>query len=308
MIRVHLDTDLGSDTDDLCALAMLLGWPGVVLTGITTTTDPGGIRAGFVRYALGLAGRADVPVVAGAEGSLGGLYVPLAFPDHWPEPIEPEPAAPGAALDAIASSVDAGAAVVAVGPYTNLAAFEAWRPGALAAVGTVVMGGHVPAPAGGLPPWGMTDDFNVQQDTTAARIVFGRCAPTVVPVSTALRVAVRRRHLAPLRSAGALGTLLADQAEAHARENGRPELPSIYPALPSDLLNFQYDPLACAVAIGWDGVTLRDLPVELSSEGSFVGMRERDGAPTMRIATGVEAERFEDTWLDAVVRASTRAA
>jgi len=37
-------------------------------------------------------------------------------------------------------------------------------------------------------------------------------------------------------------------------------------------------------------------------------MRERDGAPTMRIATGVEAERFEDTWLDAVVRASTRAA
>ena len=95
MIRVHLDTDLGSDTDDLCALAMLLGWPGVVLTGITTTTDPGGIRAGFVRYALGLAARADVPVVAGAEGSLGGLYVPLAFPDHWPEPIDRSRLRPG---------------------------------------------------------------------------------------------------------------------------------------------------------------------------------------------------------------------
>ena len=42
--RVHLDTDLGSDTDDLCALAMLLGWPGTTITGVTTNTDPGGLR------------------------------------------------------------------------------------------------------------------------------------------------------------------------------------------------------------------------------------------------------------------------
>jgi hypothetical protein len=36
MLRVHLDTDLGSDTDDLCALAMLLGWPDVEVVGVTT--------------------------------------------------------------------------------------------------------------------------------------------------------------------------------------------------------------------------------------------------------------------------------
>ena len=34
-MRVHLDTDIGGDVDDLCALAMLLGWPGVEVTGIT---------------------------------------------------------------------------------------------------------------------------------------------------------------------------------------------------------------------------------------------------------------------------------
>jgi len=287
---------------------MLLGWPDVEITGVTTSTDPGGIRAGFVRYALRLAGRDDVPVTAGAEGSLGGFFVPLAFPDYWPEPIEPVRAAPGAALDAIASSADAGATIVAVGPYTNLAAFEAWRPGALAAAGTVVMGGHVPAPGEGFPPWGMSDDFNVQQDATAARIVFGRCAPTVVPLSTALRVAVRRRHLDRLRSAGRLGALVADQAEAHARDQGRTELPARYPALPDDLLNFQYDPLACAVAAGWDGVAIRDVPVELSIEGSLLRMRERDGAPAIRIATDVDAPRFEDAWLEAVVRASSRVA
>ncbi len=36
MEKVHLDTDLGGDTDDLCALAMLLKWPDIQITGITT--------------------------------------------------------------------------------------------------------------------------------------------------------------------------------------------------------------------------------------------------------------------------------
>jgi hypothetical protein len=44
-VRIHLDTDLGGDTDDACALAMLLGWPDVEITGITTVADPGGRRA-----------------------------------------------------------------------------------------------------------------------------------------------------------------------------------------------------------------------------------------------------------------------
>jgi inosine-uridine nucleoside N-ribohydrolase len=197
---------------------------------------------------------------------------------------------------------------VAVGPYTNLAAFEAWRPGVLAAAGTVLMGGHVPAPADGFPAWGMRDDFNVQQDAAAARIVFERCTPTVVPLATSLRVAVRRRHLDRLRSAGRLGTLIADQAEAHARDQRRTELPSAYPALPGDLLNFQYDPLACAVAAGWNRVTIRDLAVDLSWQGRFLRMREEIGARTMRVVTDVDAERFEDVWLDAVVRASMREA
>ncbi len=36
-VKVHLDTDLGGDIDDLCALALLLRWPeGVQLTGVTT--------------------------------------------------------------------------------------------------------------------------------------------------------------------------------------------------------------------------------------------------------------------------------
>ncbi|HLH67668.1 MAG TPA: hypothetical protein VKY90_01210 [Candidatus Dormibacteraeota bacterium] len=35
-VRVHLDTDVGGDPDDACALAAVLGWPGATLLGITT--------------------------------------------------------------------------------------------------------------------------------------------------------------------------------------------------------------------------------------------------------------------------------
>lgn len=306
MIRIHLDTDLGSDTDDLCALAMLLGWPDVELSGITTVNDPGGIRAGYVAYALELAGRGEIPVAAGAEGSLGGFMVPLAFPDYWPAPIEGRPSPPGDALRVMEESIEAGATVVAIGPYTNLAAFEAWHPGALRDGGTVVMGGHVPPAPDGFPPWGMRDDFNVQQDATAAAVVFERCAPTVVPVPTCLRVTLRRRDLARLRAAGALGRLLADQGERHAVDNGRTELPDAYPALPDDLLNFQYDPLACAVAVGWGGVEIEDVGVALSFEDRLLRMRLDDDAPAMHVVTNVDGEAFSDVWLDAVERASVR--
>lgn len=48
MPRLHIDTDFAGDPDDACAVAMALGWPGAELTGITTTADPDGRRAGYL--------------------------------------------------------------------------------------------------------------------------------------------------------------------------------------------------------------------------------------------------------------------
>ena len=59
---MHLDIDLGGDIDDLCALAMLLRWPGVTLTGITVVGDTNGVRTGYTRYALELEGKANSAV------------------------------------------------------------------------------------------------------------------------------------------------------------------------------------------------------------------------------------------------------
>jgi purine nucleosidase len=303
MPRVLLDTDLGSDTDDLCALAMLLGWPGAELAGVTTNTDPGGVRAGMTAYALRLAGRQDVPVAAGPEGTLAAPMVPFAFPDYWPEPTGPRPSPPGEAVELLVAAAEAGATVVAVGPFTNLAMVEAARPGLLRRAGLVVMGGHVTAARDGFPPVAPDDDFNVQQDHLAAQVVLERCDPLVVPLAATTQVTLRAAHLPRLRAAGPLGALLADQGRAHGRDHAMGELGRSWPGLPDDLLNFQHDPLAVAAALGWDGVTVEEVPTRLEVRGGRLLMTREPGAPALRVVTGVDGPAFEEAWLGAVERA-----
>jgi inosine-uridine nucleoside N-ribohydrolase len=307
MPRIHLDTDLGSDTDDLCALAMLLGWPTAELTGVTTTTDPGGRRAGMTSWALRLAGRAEVPVAAGAEGTLAEPMVPFAFPDYWPEPIQSRPSPPGAALELLAAAAEAGTTVVAVGPLTNLALLEAARPGLLGRAPLVLMGGHVTAARPGFPPVGPDDDFNLQQDHLAARVVLERCDPVVVPLAATNQVTLRAAHLERLRAAGPLGALLADQGQAHGRDSGNAALGRAWPGLPDDLLNFHHDPLACAVALGWDGVTVEEVPTGLEVRGGrllMTRLADHPGARPLRVVTAVDGPGFEAAWLAAVERAA----
>ncbi len=116
-MKIHLDTDIGGDIDDLCALALLLAYPGVEITGITTAADEGGRRCGYAKYVLQLAGRPDIPVLAGADVSLVHFRWRPGYPrdaDYWPEPIAPSPNPLEAALALLARSIEQGAAVVAI--------------------------------------------------------------------------------------------------------------------------------------------------------------------------------------------------
>lgn len=306
-MKVHLDTDLGGDTDDLCALAMLLRWPEVELTGVTTVTDVGGQRAGLAAYAMALGGAGETPVAAGAAGSLGGFRTLPGYPDlatYWREEIRPLPAAPGAVLELLARSIEAGAVVVGIGPWTNLALLEVFHPGLLRSTTLVLMGGTVRPPADGFPSWGPEMDYNVQQDTLAARLVWERCAPVMAPVDVTLRVALRDAHLPRLRDGDALARLLAHQGELHGEHAAMRRTGREHAALPDDLLNFQYDPLACAVAIGWDGATVEELRLEARVDGDgTLSFPETPTGTATRVVTGVDGEGFERHWLDIVAPA-----
>lgn len=306
-MRIHLDTDIGGDTDDLCALAMLLGWPEVELTGVTTSIEIGGLRAGCAAYVLRLAGRSDVPVAAGAAGSLGGFSDSPTLPDlarYWPAPIVPAPAPPGAALDLLAASVERGATLVAIGPYTNLALLEAARPGSLGSTNVVVMGGYIGPPGDGLPAWGPEMDFNVQADTAAARVVFERCEPLLIPIPVCFNVPLREARLPALRAAGPLGRLIADQSVLYSAESEMTALGRGHAALPDDLLNFHYDPLACAAAAGWDGVRIEEMRLGVEMRGRWLTLPPRADGRRMRVVTAVDGGRFATDWLSAVARAT----
>lgn len=81
-IAVLLDTDPGSDIDDVIALAYLLRQPRCDLVGVTTVSGRTEERAGIVDYVLRAAGRGEVPVHAGLAGPVCGGPGQLEVPQY----------------------------------------------------------------------------------------------------------------------------------------------------------------------------------------------------------------------------------
>jgi purine nucleosidase len=308
-MRLHIDTDIGGDIDDLCALALALKWPGAEVVGITTVAEHAGRRAGYARYALELAGRADVPVAAGADAS-EGLYrefplLPKREDAYWPGGVESYATPLEDALDLLERSIAQGAVICAIGPYTNLALLERRTPGVLGEARVCLMGGFVHAPREGFPRWDYRRDYNVQVDAESARVVFNALeSPTLVTLAVTAETALRASQLNALKGSDALARLVATQAEVYSEsEHGRSHFGSEYAGLPEDFINFQHDPLACAVALGWDeGVEVEELPLNSSIEDGWLVQRVEEGGRPAKVVTRVDGQAFDDLWLRTMTR------
>jgi inosine-uridine nucleoside N-ribohydrolase len=306
MLKLHLDTDLGGDIDDLCALALALKWPDVELLAVTTVADNQGKRAGYTRYALRLAGRDDIAVAAGADASLDCYRVYQGLPDeaaYWPEAIPPAPTPLNQALALLERSIEQGAIIAAIGPYTNLALLEKRSPGILRRARLYLMGGYVFPPRAGFPAWGHDMDWNVQVDVQSAYEVLQRSNPTLIPLSVTVETSLRRGYLARLRQAGPLAQLIARQAEAFARDEGyEAKYGQTCPGLPDDMINFQHDPLACAIALGWnEGVEIREIPLKSEIREGWLYQRIDAGGQPTRVVTRVDGGKFNEFWLRTVM-------
>ena len=304
MIKVHLDTDLGGDIDDLCALAMLLRWPDVGLTGITIVGDTEGVRTGYTRYALALEGRTEIPVAAGADTS-GGFYhyeVPPQDNRYWPAEAVRSPNPPQRAIEMLRKNIEDGATVIAIGPLTNLSMVEGQHPGILERAKLFLMGGFVYPPRAGYPDWKNEFDFNLQVDVKSARHVLSSSNPTLIPISVTAETALRRSSLQRLRAAGSLGEMIAHQAEVFAQdENMDEKYGTTCAKVPHDIVNFQHDPLACAIALGWDdGVEIQELPIVVEERNGWLWERIDEAGRKIRVVTKIDGPRFGEFWVDRV--------
>lgn len=305
MIKVHLDTDLGGDLDDLCALAMLLKWPNVEVAGITSVTDNKGKRAGFIKYVLELTERNDIPVKAGADIALGCYRIKCGYQDerYWPASTPRVKNSIEEALELLKKSIEENATIIGIGPFTNLYLLDKKYPGILQKAKLFLMGGYIYPPVEGYPQWKQNYDFNIQVDVESAKYVLENSQPTLIPLTVTIETYLRRAYLEKLRQSDELNKLIARQAEVFAMdEKNEEKYGKTCSKLPDDIINFLHDPLAVAVALGWnDSVEFKELPLTFTIKDTWLNETIdplSDG--TYRIVTKIDGEKFSNFWLEKV--------
>jgi inosine-uridine nucleoside N-ribohydrolase len=146
-------------------------------------------------------------------------------------------------------------------------------------------------------------DWNVQCDVDAARIVFEAAGSlTLATLPATMQAHLRAAHLPRLEACGAVGQLLARQARAHAAEHAMTELGRAHAGLPDDLVNFHYDPVACAVALEWPGAVTESMTLRPDLAGPHLRFAEVADGKRADVLVAVEGETFADVWLTAVER------
>ena len=309
MHQIHLDTDLGGDMDDLCALAMLLRWSDDIhLTGVTTVAEANGRRAGYARYILDLDKKNDVPLAAGADVSDGYYrYTELGYPDeqrYWPEAIIPLPTDLEMALQLLKQSIEQDATIIAIGPFTNLYLLDCKHPGILRQAKLFLMGGYIHPIRPGFPEWENDSDWNIQVDVRSAKHVLENSNPTLIPLTVTVETALGRSYLPELRKADPLGQLIARQAEVFALdEKNEMKYGETCEGLPNDIINFLHDPLACAIALGWnEGIEIEELPLVFEEQDGWLHERLDPSGKLTRVVTKVDGARFSEFWFRKIVK------
>ncbi len=196
---IVLDTDIGTDVDDILALSMILGSPELDLTAVTTVYGDVRLRARMIARTFAVARAARPAIVPGLGPTRSGR--PVWWPGHEGrlmadldrETIDDD-------LDAIDVLAAAGT-VAAIGPLTNVAAMT--EAGRRTVDRVVIMGGEFRDGRA---------EHNIVCDVDAAEVVFRSGVPvTAVGLDQTERVRITERSLETIESAGPLGELLSGE-------------------------------------------------------------------------------------------------
>ena len=294
MVKILLDTDIGSDIDDALALAYLLRQPRCELLGITTVSGQPDLRASLCSALCRNAGKPDIPIHVGIDK-------PLLISQKQPEASQARALGPWShadfdarctAIEFLRETIRANpgeVTLLAIGPQTNVGALFAIDPEIPALLKSLVfMAGSFLRENKG--------EWNVLCDPHASAIAYGvgdrpRPARHVsFGLDVTLRVQLEREEArAKFRSVSALAPV-ADFAEIWLERSER--------------VTF-HDPLAAACVFEPDICTYRDGEVTVECRGpehlGWTEFRPADGpgAPH-RIAVDVDAKRFFEHYFSIV--------
>lgn len=203
--HVILDTDIGTDVDDLMALALIFGSPTIELLGVTTVYGDTALRARMTKRVAEIAG-VTVPVHAGESDTLSGREIWWAGHEaRLYDDLERHALDGSAAVEYLVDTVCSSPGtvdVIAIGPLTNIAAAIEREPRFADAVRHLwIMGGS------------FSDDdeseHNFRSDATAAEIVFAAGIPTTVAGLDVTRlITMGSDALARMSAAGELGRVI----------------------------------------------------------------------------------------------------
>jgi purine nucleosidase len=216
VIKLWLDTDIGSDIDDALALAYLLAHDDVELLGISTVTEVGEQRARLASALCRIAGK-DVPIHP-------GLPLPLLVPPRQttvPQAVALEKwahdtgFAANSGVDALRAAVRARPGeitLLAIGPMTNLGVLFALDPEIPSLLKELVL----MCGAFDFPDWPGAVEWNAVNDPHAAALVYRAAVPRHLSfgLDVTKKVVLDREAFEPLIRATELGRCALDMATA----------------------------------------------------------------------------------------------
>lgn len=211
---IILDTDIGTDVDDVVALGLAFAAPSIDLLAVTTVYVHAAPRARMVRAVLDVTERGAVPMGVGADDTLlkrDPLYWAgwegEGLLDGTTEDASNAQDALPHAIDVIVETAMARpgeATLLAIGPLTNVALALLREPRLATALRRIViMGGLVQRRLDQLgQPY---SEHNIRCDPEAADVVFQSGAPiTLVPLDVTTQVRIRVADLERLSAGGPL--------------------------------------------------------------------------------------------------------
>ncbi len=302
---IFLDTDIGTDIDDVYALLLAAVSPELVLAGVGTVNNDTALRARIASKVLKLLGRPEIPVVAG-YGAACTESVTLGWMGHEGEGIDlSDPSLsldPTPLPDIVVAKVEECRArgealtLVTIGAMTNAARLlDALPPETVGNLARIV------AMASTFEGYGeerATREHNVACDPVAfERVLHSDIPLTLVGLNVTRRTAMTAAQVADLEAVGGpLAEALSGMHRVWFREIGRDSSP-------------MHDALAVAVLFRPDLVTTVPVVANVrGTDGAVVYNPPAAGQVThVEIATDVDVEAYHTLLWERTVEAVRQA-